>query len=239
MIMLSKFQCVTGNRKSKNLYYFVINQRQLLKHNEKYVESQICRWYHFNGRNWRGTIKPLDEGERGEWKTWLKTQHSKNKDYGIWSHHFMQIDGEKVKIVSDFIFLGSKITVDGDFSHKMKRHLFLERKVMTNLNSLLKSKDITLLTKVRIVKAMIFPVAMYWYESWTIRKAENWRIVAVKLCCWGRLLRVPWTARGSNQSILKEINLIIHWKDWCWSWSSNTLVIWCKELIHWERPWCW
>ena len=239
MIMLSKFQCVTGNRKSKNLYYFVINQRQLLKHNEKYVESQICRWYHFNGRKWRGTIKPLDEGERGEWKTWLKTQHSKNKDYGIWSHHFMQIDGEKVKIVSDFIFLGSKITVDGDFSHKMKRHLFLERKVMTNLNSLLKSKDITLLTKVRIVKAMIFPVAMYWYESWTIRKAENWRIVAVKLCCWGRLLRVPWTARGSNQSILKEINLIIHWKDWCWSWSSNTLVIWCKELIHWERPWCW
>ena len=239
MIMLSKFQCVTGNRKSKNLYYFVINQRQLLKHNEKYVESQICRWYHFNGRKWRGTIKPLDEGERGEWKTWLKTQHSKNKDYGIWSHHFMQIDGEKVKIVSDFIFLGSKITVDGDFSHKMKRHLFLERKAMTNLDSLLKSKDITLLTKVRIVKAMIFPVAMYWYESWTIRKAENWRIVAVKLCCWGRLLRVPWTARGSNQSILKEINLIIHWKDWCWSWSSNTLVIWCKELILWERPWCW
>ena len=239
MIMLSKFQCVTGNRKSKNLYYFVINQRQLLKHNEKYVESQICRWYPFNGRKWRGTIKPLDEGERGEWKTWLKTQHSKNKDYGIWSHHFMQIDGEKVKIVSDFIFLGSKITVDGDFSHKMKRHLFLGRKVMTNLDSLLKSKDITLLTKVHLVKAMVFPVAMYWYESWTIRKAENWRIVAIKLCCWGRLLRVPWTARGSNQSILKEINLIIHWKDWCWSWSSNTLVIWCKELIRWERPWCW
>ena len=106
----------------------------------------------------------------------------------------------------DFFFLGSKITAGGDCSHEMKRHLLLGRKVMTNLDSILKSRDITLPTKVRLVKAMIFPVVMYGCESWTIKKAEHRRIDAFELWCWRRLLRVPWTARRSNQSILKEIS---------------------------------
>ena len=114
-----------------------------------------------------------------------------------------QIDGETVR---DFIFLGSKITVDFDCSHEIKRHLFLGRKVMTNLDSILKSRDITLLTKVRLIKAMVFLVVMYGCESWTIKKAEGQRIDAFKLWCWRRLLRVPWTARRSIQSILKEIS---------------------------------
>ena len=114
-----------------------------------------------------------------------------------------QIDGE---IVADFIFLGSKITADGDCSHQIKRCLLLERKFMTNLDSILKSRDITLSTKVCLVKAMVFPVVMYGYESWTIKKAEHRRIDAFELWCWRRLLRVPWTARRSNQSILKGIS---------------------------------
>ena len=117
------------------------------------------------------------------------------------------------KIKRDFIFLGSKITADSDCSHEMKRHLFLGKKVITNLDSIIKSGDITLLTKVHIVKAMVFPVVMYRCESWTINKAELQRIDAFKLWCWRRLLRVPWTARRSNQSILKESTLNIHWKD--------------------------
>ena len=116
-----------------------------------------------------------------------------------------QIDGETV---TDFIFLGSKITADGDCSHEIKRRLLLGRKAMTNLDSVLKSRDITLPTKVHIVKAMIFPVVMYGCESWTIEKAECRRINAFELWYWRRLLRVPWTARKSNQSILN-----IHWKD--------------------------
>ena len=108
--------------------------------------------------------------------------------------------------MSDFIFLGSKITTDGDCSHEIKRRLFLGRKVMTNLDSLFKSRDIPLPTKVRLVKAMVFPVVMYGCESWTIKKFECQRIDAFELWCWRRLLRVPWTARGSNQSILKETN---------------------------------
>ena len=113
-----------------------------------------------------------------------------------------QIDGETV---ADFIFLGSKITADGDCSHEIKRHLLLGRKVMTNLDSILKSRDITLPTKVHLVKAMVFPVVMYGCESWTIKKAEHRRIDAFELWYWRRLLRVLWTARRSNQSILKEI----------------------------------
>ena len=116
-----------------------------------------------------------------------------------------QIDGETVETVADFIFLGSKITADGDCSHEIKRCLFLGRKVMTNLDSILKSTDITLSTKVHLVKAMAFLVVMYGCQSWTIKKAERWRIDAFELWCWRRLLRVPWTARRSNQSILKEI----------------------------------
>ena len=120
-----------------------------------------------------------------------------------------EIDGERVETVetvSDFISLGSKITADGDCSHEIKRHLLLGRKVMTNLDSILKSRDITLPTKVRLVKAMVFPVVMYGHESWTVKKAEHQRIDAFELRRWRRLLRVPWTARRSNQSILKEIS---------------------------------
>ena len=116
-----------------------------------------------------------------------------------------EIDGETVETVSDFIFVGSKITADGDCSHEIKRRLLLGRKVMTNLNGILKSRDITLSTKVCLVKAMVFPMVMYGCESWTVQKAEPQRIDAFELWCWRRLLRVPWTARRSNQSILKEI----------------------------------
>ena len=117
-----------------------------------------------------------------------------------------QIDGETVETVSEFIFLGSKITADGDCSRDIKKHLLLGRKVMTNLDGVLKSRDIILPTKVRLVKAMVFPVVMYGFESWTIKKAEHRRTDAFELRCWRRLLRVPWTARRSNQSILKEIS---------------------------------
>ena len=117
-----------------------------------------------------------------------------------------ETDGETVETVSDFIFLGSKITVDDDSNHEIKRPLLLGRTVMTNLNSILKSRDITLPTKVRLVKAMVFPVVMYGYESWTIKKAEHWKIDAFELWCWRRLLSIPWTARRINQSILKEIS---------------------------------
>ena len=117
-----------------------------------------------------------------------------------------QIDGETVEVVTDFIFLGSKITADGNGSHEIKRRLLLGRKVMTNLESILNSRDITLPTKVHLVKAMVFPVAMYGCESWTMKKAEHQKIDAFELWCWRRLLRVPWTARRSNQSILMEIS---------------------------------
>ena len=112
-----------------------------------------------------------------------------------------------METVTDLIFLGSKIAADGDCSHDIKRHLLLGRKPMTNLDSILKSRDITLPTKVYLVKAMVFPVVMYGCESWTIKKADCRRIDAFELCCWRRLLRVPWTARRSNQSILKEMSL--------------------------------
>ena len=117
-----------------------------------------------------------------------------------------EMDGETVETVRDFIFLGSKITTDGDCSHEIKRRLLLVRKVMTSLDSIFKSRDITLPTKVRPVKAMVFPVVMYRCESWTVKKAEHQRVDAFELWCWRRLLRVPWTARRCNQSILKEIS---------------------------------
>ena len=106
---------------------------------------------------------------------------------------------------------------------------------MTNLDSIFKSRDITLSTKVLLIKAMVFPVV----ESWTTKQAERRRIDAFELWCWRRLLRVPWTARRSNQSILKGIGPGVHWKDWCWSWNSNTLATWHEELTHLKRPWCW
>ena len=121
--------------------------------------------------------------------------------------YLWKIDGETVETVSDFIFLGSKITADGDCNHEIKRCLLFERKVMTNLNSILKSRDITLPAKSRLVKAMVFPMVMYGCESWTIKKAEHRRIDTFELWCWRRLLRVPWTARITNQCILREISL--------------------------------
>ena len=124
-----------------------------------------------------------------------------------------QIDGETMETVTDFIFLGSKITADGDCSHEINRWLFLGRKAMTNLDSLLKSGDITLSTKTRLDKAMVFPVVMYRCENWIIKKAEHQRIYAFKLWCWRRLLRIPGTARRSNQSIIRKSTLNVHWKD--------------------------
>ena len=143
-----------------------------------------------------------------------------------------EIDGKTVETVSDFIFWGSKINADGDCSHEIKRCLLLGSKVMTNLDSTLKSRDIILPTKVGLVKTMVFPVAMYGCESWSIKKAEHKRIDAFELWSWRRLLRVPWTVRISNQSILKEISPGCSLKDWCWSWNSNTLVTSLEELIH-------
>ena len=137
--------------------------------------------------------------------------------------------GKQWKQVSDFIFGGSKITADGDCSHEIKRNLILGRKVMTNLDSTLKSRDITLPTNVHLVKAMLFPEVVYGCENWIIKKAKCRRINIFKLWCWRRLLRVPWTARRSNQSILKEINPEYLSKDW-WSWSSNPLATWYEEL---------
>ena len=147
-------------------------------------------------------MKVKEESE----KVGLKLNIQKTKIMASWPITSWQIDGETVKTMADFIFLGSKITADGDCSHEIKRHLLLGRKVITNLDSILKSRDITLPTKVCLVKAMVFPVVMYGCESWTIKKAECWRIDAFELWCWRRLLRVPWTARRSNQSILKEIS---------------------------------
>ena len=123
--------------------------------------------------------------------------------------------------------------------HEIKRRLFFGRKATTNLDSILQSRDITLRTKVCLVKAIFFPVVMYGCESWAVKKAERWRIDAFELWCWKWLLRVPWTAQKSNQSILRKSILNIHWKDWCWSWNPNTLATWFKELTHWKRPWCW
>ena len=145
-----------------------------------------------------------------------------------------QIDEEKEEKVTDFIFLGSKITADGDCSHEIKRRLLLGRKAMTNLNSILKSRDINLPTKVHLVKALVFPVVMYGWESWTINKSECWRIDAFELWCW----KDSWESLGlqgdpTSPSSRKSVLNIL--KDWCWSWNSNTLVPrW--ELTHRKRP---
>ena len=145
-----------------------------------------------------------------------------------------QIDGEKMETVTDIIFLDSKITADGDWGQEIKRCLLLGRKGMTNLDSLLKCRDITLPTKIHIIKAMVFPVVMYGCESWTIKKAERRRIDAFELWCWRRLLRVPWTARRSNQSVLKEIS-----PECSLDAEAETSATWCEELTHLKRHWCW
>ena len=147
-------------------------------------------------------MKVKEESE----KVGLKLNIQKTKIMASGHITSWQIDGETVEMAANFILGGSKITADGDFSHDIKRHLLLGRKVMTNLESILKSRDFTLSTKFCLVKAMVFPVIMYVCESWTIKKAEHQRIDAFELLCWRRLLRVPWMARRSNQSILKEIS---------------------------------
>ena len=144
--------------------------------------------------------------KEGSEKTVLKLSIQKTKIMALSPITSWQMDGETMQTVTDFIFFGFQITADGDYSHEIKRHLLLGRKAMTNLDSILKSRDITLLTKVHIVKAMVFPVVMYGCESWTIKKAEHPRIDAFALWCWQRLFKVPWAARRSNQSILKEIS---------------------------------
>ena len=147
-----------------------------------------------------------------------------------------ELGGETVETVTDFILGVSKITADGDYTHEIRRCLLLGKKVMTNTDSILKSRDITLPTKFRLVKAMVFPVVMYGCESWTIKNAELQRIDAFEWWCWRRLLKVPWTARRSNQFILKEISP---------EYSLEGLMLklylatWCKELTNWERPWYW
>ena len=147
-------------------------------------------------------MKVKEESE----KVGLKLNIQKTKIMASGPIALWQLDGETMEIVEDFLFLGSKITTDGGCSREIKRHLLLGREVMTNLDSILKSRDITLPTKVRLVEAMVFPVVVYGCESWTVKKAERRRIDAFELWCWRRLLRVPWTARRSNQSILKEIS---------------------------------
>ena len=152
-----------------------------------------------------------------------------------------QIDGETMETVTEFNFGGSKIIADGDCSHGIKRCFLLGRKVMTNLDSILKSRDITLPTKIHLVKVMVSPVVMYGCESWTIKKAKHRRIDAFELWCWKRLLRVPWTARRSNQSILKEIQswIFIGRTDAEAETPVLTLATWWEELTLWKRPLCW
>ena len=171
-------------------------------------------------------------------KTGLKLNIQKSKSMTSSPITSWQIDGETMQ-TARFIFLVSIITAVHDWSHKVKRHLFLGRKAKTNLHSVFKSRHITLPTKVHLVKAMVFLVVMYQCESWTIKRPEWQRSDAFKLWCWRRLLRVLWTARRSNQSILRKSTLNIHWNDWCWSWSSSTLATWRKVSTHWKRPWCW
>ena len=151
----------------------------------------------------------------------------------------LQIDGETMETVTDFLFLGYKITADGECSHEIRRHLLLGRKTMTNLDIILKTRDVILPTNFHLVKAMVFPLVLYGCESLTIKKAEHWRIDAFELWCWRRLLRFPWTARRSKQSILKEISLEHPLEGLMLKLKLNTLATWCEELTNWKRPWCW
>ena len=151
-----------------------------------------------------------------------------------------QIEVEKTAGVTDLLFLGSKTSGWWLLSdYKARRRLPLGRKAMTNLDDVLKSRDIALLTKVHIVKAMVFPTVTYDCESWTVKQAEHQRNDAFELWCWRRLLRVLWTARRTNQSVLRKSTLNTCWKDWRWSWSSSILATWCGQLTHWKSTWYW
>ena len=174
--------------------------------------------------------------ERG--KPGLRLNIQKTKITASFPITSWQINGETMETVTDFLFLGSKITEDGDCSHEIKRCLLLGRKAMTNLDSILKSRDITLLTKVHLVKAMVFPVVMNECESWTIKKAECQRIDAFELWCWRRPLRVPWRAWRSNQSILKEINPEYSLEGLMLKLKLQYFGHLIEELTHWKRPRC-
>ena len=169
----------------------------------------------------------------------LKLNIQKTKIMAFGPISSWEIDGKTVETVSDFIFLGSKITADGDCSHEINRRLLLGRKVMNNLDSIFKSREIALPTKFHLVKAMVFLVVMYGCESWSIKKVGHRRIDAFELWCWRRLLRVPWTARRSNQSILKEISPGCSLNGLMLKLNANVLTTWCEELTHWKTPWCW
>ena len=172
-------------------------------------------------------------------KVGLKCNNQKTKIMASGPNTSWQIDGETMETVTDFLFLGSKITADGDCSHEIKRHLLLGRKVMTNLDSILKSRDITLPTKVCLVKVMAFPVAMYGCESWSIKKTEHRGIDALELWCWRRLLRVSWAARRSNQSILKEINTGCSLEGLMLKLKLQYFGHLIGRADSQERPWCW
>ena len=180
-------------------------------------------------------MKVKEESE----KVGLKLNIQKTKIMASGPITSWEIDGEIVETVSDFIFLGSKITAGGDCSHEIKRRLLLGRKVMTNLDSIFKSRDITLPTKVHIVKAMVFPVVMYGCERWTVKKAERRRIDAFELWCWSRLLRVPWTARRFNQSILKKISPGCSLEGLMLKLKFQYFGYLMQRLTHWKRLWCW
>ena len=180
-------------------------------------------------------MKVKEESE----KAGLELSLQKTKTMGSNPITSWQIDGETMETERDFIFLVSKITADGDCNYEIKRLLLLKGKAMTNLDSTLKNRDFTLQTKVRLVKAIVFLVVIYGYESWTIKKAEHRRIDAFELWCWRRLLRIPWTARRSNQSILKEISPEYSLEGLILKLNSNTLATWYEELTHLKRPWCW
>ena len=179
-------------------YSFKDNKWKSAKDLQKFIWEKCA--YH------QQTKELIDEGERRQWKSWLKLNIQKTKIIASGPITSWQIEEEKVEALTCFVFVDSKITAVGDCSHEIKRHLLLGRKAMTNLNSILKSKAITLPTKICIVKATVFPAVIYRCERWTIKKADCWRTDAFILRCWRRLLRVPWTARRSNQSILKEIS---------------------------------
>jgi len=181
-------------------------------------------------RNWRGCWWKEESEKAG-----LKLNIQKTKTMASGPITSCQIVGEIMETVTDFIFLASKITADGDDSHEIKRCLLLGRKVMTNLDSMLKSRDISLPIKKHQVKTMFFSIVMYGCESWTMKKDEHQRTDAFELWCWRRLKNPSLPSQ--SQSILKKSVLNGHWKDWCW--SSNTLATWCEELTHWKRSWAW
>ena len=180
---------------SKRMNGWMDEAQAIIKIAGRNINKLIHTWHHPYGRKQRETKEPL-----------VETQHTENWDYGIRSHNFMANRCGNSGNSAGFILGDSKITEDSGCSHEIKRCLLLVRKAVINLDSILKSRDITLPTKVRLVKAMVFPVAMCRCKSWTIKKAECWRIDDFELWCWRRLLRVPWTSRRSNQSILKEIS---------------------------------